>query len=142
METIEPIDREIKLVRQYFADNSTLGCLYYGENNRQVLYTLEPDYERFSMRGNAVKPGRYQVVKHYSNLHKCDVPRLIGTGRDIEIYIGNEAADTQGNILLGCSYEIRPESQKVLLSTKAFKKFMEWITNEWEQGNEVWLTIH
>lgn len=136
--------KEINLNRRFFYENATVGQLTFDDN--QSLYSLEPAVrpDGFKLKGRTAIPlGRYQVVPYDSPKHNMEVPLLknVPGFSMIEIHIGNTFHDTQGCILLGCTYSLTPEVQKVVYSRKAYFHFYEWIKQQWRDGNEVWLTV-
>lgn len=109
---------ELKLIRQIFTDNSTVGTLYI--NGEKQCYTLE-DLDRELNDGmneheitqkkvygkTAIPYGKYEVVITYSNNFKQYMPLLLGVKgfSGIRIHSGNTDADSLGCILVGNSIQ-------------------------------------
>ena len=105
---------ELKLIRKYFTENSTVGELYV--NDKLYCYVLE-DVDRGldSKMGikriawlkqhskTAIPYGKYEIANTYSNRFKKYLPLLINVpGYDgIRIHPGNYADDTEGCLLPG-----------------------------------------
>lgn len=93
---------KIKLVREIFNENSTIGKLYL--DGTFECYTLEDKVREEKIPGKTAIPyGSYRIVIDFSNRFKKLMPHLLDvpgfTG--VRIHAGNTENDTEGCILLG-----------------------------------------
>jgi hypothetical protein len=106
---------ELRLVRQHFTDNSTIGNLTIDGDNL-TLYTLEDKDRKLSSTDDlkaitdikvfgktAIPYGRYEVIMTYSDRFKQTMPLLLNVNgfAGVRIHSGNTAEDTEGCILVG-----------------------------------------
>ena len=81
---------------------STIGDLRV--NGKAFCATLEPPMKLESAPNpKAIPAGTYEVIWRWSNRHKRWLPGLVDVPghTDIEMHVGNTAADTDGCILVG-----------------------------------------
>lgn len=95
---------ELKVVRNTFTDESTIGDLYL--NGEFFCYTLEDFYRPNGEKvygKTAIPEGRYEIVINFSNKFKRELPLLLNVSnfKGIRIHPGNTAENTEGCILLG-----------------------------------------
>lgn len=105
---------ELKLIRERFNKNETIGKLYV--DNILFAYTLEPTFrglncemsedeiKRRKIYGvTAIPKGSYHVILTYSKRFQKILPELLHVKGfvGVRIHAGNYAKDTQGCILLG-----------------------------------------
>lgn len=140
---------ELKQQRDVRTDTTTIGLFFV--NGEQFCYGLEPkdrgltidtpieQIESIKVAGQtAVPAGRYQIVKFYSEAHKCMLPRVVNIpGFDfIEIHAGNFARDTKGCLLLGTHMSV----DSVLGSREAIDLFYDKFFEAVNKGEEVFIT--
>ena len=98
---------QLKLIRDTFSDESTIGKLYI--DGEYFCETLE-DKDRYLEGGGkkeygktAIPRGTYGVIITMSNRFKKELPLLLNVPQfeGIRIHAGNTAVDTDGCILLG-----------------------------------------
>ena len=98
---------KIKIIRDTFSDESTIGKLYI--DGEYFCETLE-DKDRFLEAGGVkiygktcIPRGVYKLVITMSSRFKKELPLLLNVPQfeGIRIHAGNTAADTDGCILLG-----------------------------------------
>jgi hypothetical protein len=122
---------KIKIVRQHFKENYTIGRLY--ADDVYICDTLEdkvrPDGVKIAGE-TAIPYGKYLSGLTYSAKFQkylpeiFDVPHFTG----IRIHSGNTAEDTQGCILVGKNKEVGKvlESQKTMeMSMKLYKEVQD-----------------
>ena len=94
---------KLKLIRDHFDDNFTLGRLYI-ESEGEYFYTCEDAVRAKKIYGKTAIPiGKYQVILTFSNRFKKVLPLLVDVPNfsGVRIHSGNTAADTEGCILVG-----------------------------------------
>lgn len=94
----------LKVVREVFTDQSTIGRLYV--NEKFHCYTLEDRYRPDGKKvygETAIAEGRYQVIVNMSNRFKRRMPLLIDVPNfaGVRIHKGNTAKNTLGCVLVG-----------------------------------------
>ena len=92
----------LKLVRDTFTDESTMGQLYV--DGKWQCYTLEDKLRDVKIYGETCIPyGTYEVVVTWSNRFKRQMPLLVDVPgfSGIRIHSGNDSHDTDGCILVG-----------------------------------------
>jgi hypothetical protein len=109
---------EIKLVREHFNSECTIGSLFIDGSH---LYTLEDVDRKLSQDDDlshvkdikvfgktAIPYGRYEVVMTFSNRFKKMMPLLLNVkGFDgVRIHSGNTDEDTEGCILVGYKKDV------------------------------------
>ena len=95
---------EIKVLRQVFTQNSTIGQLFV--DGSFECWTLEDVVRPVKVFGEtAVPAGRYQVVISMSDRFKVRLPLLVDVPEftGVRIHPGNTKVDTLGCILVGQS---------------------------------------
>lgn len=135
---------ELKLVRDTFTDNSTIGKLFV--DGEYFCETLEDKDRRLEDGGEKVygktciPRGKYEVVITMSNRFKKELPLLLDVPQfeGIRIHAGNTDADTDGCILLGRARR----NDFVENSRDAVSEFMEQILKPAiYSGEKVWIEI-
>jgi hypothetical protein len=109
---------EIKLVREHFNSECTIGSLFIDGSH---LFTLEDVDRKLSQDDDlshvkdikvfgktAIPYGRYEVVMTFSNRFKKMMPLLLNVkGFDgVRIHSGNTDEDTEGCILVGYKKDV------------------------------------
>lgn len=136
---------ELKLQRQTFTAQSTIGTLFF-EGKAQCLVLedvdrkLELDSSKKVYGKTAIPRGRYQIVATFSNRFKRELPLLVGVPgyEGIRIHPGNTAADTDGCLLPGVT---NPTPDFVSQSRIAFDLVNRLIHLGLSRGESVWITI-
>jgi hypothetical protein len=132
---------DLNLIRRWCTDTSTIGELYI--DGVWECFTLEDPIRPFGQKvpANTCIWGdrTYRVVIDYSPKFKKDMPHVIGVPffSGIRIHPGNDAADTEGCILIG---QVR-EKDKILNSKLAFDAFVPKLKAALDNGDPVLLTI-
>jgi hypothetical protein len=129
---------ELKLVRNTFTDESTIGDLYIGE--KWECYTLEDKVRPKKIKGEtAIPAGRYKVVITYSNRFKRNLPLLLNVPgfEGVRFHAGNTKKDTHGCPLVG-----RTKSKDFIGESRAaFAQLYKKIEAALNRKEEVWVTI-
>lgn len=118
---------ELKLVRETFTQDSTIGKLYM--NDVFFCFTLEDKVRDVKIPHiTAIPAGRYEVVISYSNRFKQLMPLLLNVPNyeGVRIHWGNYAADTDGCILLGSKKFVNMVGN----SKATYAKFMNLMKKE------------
>jgi len=108
-------------------EDQALGVLLIGEH--AVCLTLELPWRNNEKNISQIPEGKYicrmvDSPKFGKTFEVCDVPNR----GHILFHKGNYARDTQGCILLGSEFDV----DMIKESSKAFKKFMGWFTEDFE----------
>lgn len=93
---------EIKVIRETFTDNSTIGRMFI--DGKFHCYTLEDKVRDTKIQNvTAIPYGRYEVIINYSNRFKQLMPLLLNVPNfeGVRIHWGNYSKDTEGCILVG-----------------------------------------
>lgn len=93
---------ELKLIRETFTDDSTIGKLYV--NGAFHCFTLEDKVREVKIKSiTAIPKGKYEVAITYSNRFEQLMPLLINVPNfeGVRIHWGNYSKDTDGCILVG-----------------------------------------
>lgn len=93
---------EIRVVRKYFTENSTIGEL--SVNGKFECYTLEDVTRPVKVAGmTAIAPGHFELVVTFSARFKKLLPLLLNVPNfdGVRIHPGNTAHDTEGCLLVG-----------------------------------------
>lgn len=134
---------EIKLIRETFTENSTIGRLLI--DGRFYGWTLE-DVDRHLEEGGkkiygqtAIPLGRYRIIINKSARFKKDLPLLLNVPQfeGIRIHSGNYAEDTEGCILTGLTKGIDYVGQ----SRAAFNDIFNAIKAATDKKEAVFITI-
>ncbi len=131
---------QLHLLRDTFAERSTLGLLYV--NDVAECDTLE-DRVRVGPKvpcQTAIPPGTYRVVIDDSTRFKRPMPHILDVPgfEGIRIHSGNTDADTEGCILVG----LRTANMDFIAdSRKAFDAFFAKLKAAVDRDEEVWLTV-
>jgi hypothetical protein len=104
---------ELKVVRNIFTPNSTIGKLYI--NNEFECYTLEDcqrevanvpvrQWKKFGV--TAIPKGTYDVIIDFSDHFQKELPHIVAVPEflGVRIHSGNFSTDTEGCILVGTEY--------------------------------------
>lgn len=131
---------ELKLVREIFTDNSTIGKLYNGDVF--LCYTLEDmtREEGIKIPGRTSIPyGRYEVAITFSPKYNRKMPTLLDVPNfeGIRIHSGNDDGDTEGCILVG----LRKGKDMIFESRLAFVKVKELIGAKIAYDEKVFIEI-
>ncbi len=92
----------LKLVRETFTEDSTIGKLYV--NDVFHCYTLEDKVRDVKIKSiTAIPKGKYEVAISFSNRFQQLMPLLLNVPNfeGVRIHWGNYSKDTDGCILLG-----------------------------------------
>ena len=95
---------EIKVIRETFTEDSTIGKMYI--NDKYHCYTLEDKVRDVKVQNvTAIPKGRYEVIINFSNRFKQLMPLLLNVPNfeGVRIHWGNYSKDTEGCILVGSS---------------------------------------
>ena len=129
----------IKLIRVYFADNYTIGHLYF--DDVKICDTLEDKVRTGKKVKNqtAIPIGTYSVIVNYSTRFKKMMPLLLNVPNfeGIRIHSGNDETDTSGCILVG----LNSVKGKVLKSRDIFLIVFSLINNALNSNENVTLEI-
>lgn len=93
---------ELKLIRETYTDDSTIGKLYV--NDVFHCFTLEDKVRAEKIKSiTAIPAGRYKVVVDFSNRFKQLMPLLLNVPNylGVRIHWGNYSKDSDGCILVG-----------------------------------------
>jgi len=93
---------ELKLIRETFTEDSTIGKLYV--NGAFHCFTLEDKVRDVKIKSiTAIPKGKYEVAITYSNRFQQLMPLLINVPNfeGVRIHWGNYSKDTDGCILVG-----------------------------------------
>jgi len=128
---------ELKLIRDTFTDDSTIGKLYVDG----VLFseTLEDKVRDIKIQNiTAIPYGRYEVIVNYSNRFQMQMPLLLNVPNyeGVRIHWGNYSKDTDGCILLGTTRA----TNFIGNSKTAFSKFMILI-KKLSKTEKIFITI-
>lgn len=118
---------KLKLERFQALVNCTIGKL--SVDGEYFCYTLEDLEREEKIYGEtAIPKGTYKIVIDYSHHFKSELPRLLEVPgyEGVRIHPGNRAADTEGCILVGKSWDL---SGVVTESRAAFMLLMGKLTN-------------
>lgn len=131
---------ELKLVREIFTDNSTIGKLYNGDVF--LCYTLEDmtREEGIKIPGRTSIPyGCYEVAITFSPKYNRKMPILLDVPNfeGIRIHSGNDDGDTEGCILVGLS----KGKDMIFESQLAYVKVKELIGAKIAYDEKVFITI-
>lgn len=129
---------KLKLIRDTFTDESTIGKLYINEVFH--CFTLEDKVRDEKIKNiTAIPYGTYEVIINYSNRFKEQMPLLLNVPNydGVRIHYGNYAKDTEGCILVGSTKSVnmignsRTQFKKLIIelrkATKNEKIFIEII---------------
>lgn len=125
---------KLEMIRSPSSAKSTIGRLLVDGSFQ--CFTLEDVVRRLKIaHETAIPAGTYKVIITWSNRFKRRLPRLVGVpGYDgILIHPGNDAADTDGCILVGATVA----KDWVGSSRAAF----DALFSKLEQADEIWITI-
>lgn len=128
----------MKLVRKWFTDQSTIGELSI--DGKFECFTLEDVVRDVKIqKETAIPAGTYEVIVNYSNRYEKDMPLLLGvTGfTGIRIHPGNTKKDTEGCILVG---QTRGKDE-VLKSRKAFTALFKKLKEAIAENQRVVITV-
>lgn len=137
------IDMKLKLIRDTFSDESTIGKLYI--DGQCFCETLE-DKDRYLEAGGkkeygktCIPRGKYKVELSMSNRFKKLLPILINVPQfeGIRMHAGNTAADTDGCILLGRTRR----NNFVENSRDAVNEFIQKLKTAIANGEECWIEV-
>ena len=130
---------ELRVERHWYSRKSTIGQLYV--DGVYECFTLEDVVRPAGVKipgATAIPAGRYKVILDFSTrfqrnmLHVLDVPNFTG----IRIHCGNDAADTEGCLLVGQNRL----TDEVTQSRDAYDVFFPKVESALSQGQEVWIT--
>lgn len=137
---------ELRLVRRYLGEKSTLGELTAHRGDQLLLfqYTLEDRYrpppEAKVPRATCIPCGRYQVRITHSPRFKVFMPLLddVPGFSGVRIHPGNTAEDTEGCILVG---RRRDGVDRVLESRAAYASLFVLLQSAGEGAEPVFITV-
>jgi hypothetical protein len=93
---------ELKLIRETFTEDSTIGKLYV--NGAFHCFTLEDKVRDVKIKSiTAIPKGKYEVAITFSNRFQQLMPLLLNVPNfeGVRIHWGNYSKDTDGCILVG-----------------------------------------
>lgn len=114
---------ELKLVRKWFTEKSTIGELFI--DNEFQCFILEDVVRGFKIAGEtAIPAGRYEVRITFSERFQRELPILIAVPGyvGIRIHGGNTAKDTLGCLLTGTERHLDTVSHSQLALEALLKK--------------------
>jgi hypothetical protein len=131
---------ELKLVRETFTDNSTIGRLY--NDDVFLCFTLEDMTREADIKipgRTSIPYGRYEVAITFSPKFKCKMPILLNVPMFtfVRIHSGNDPDDTEACILVGLS----KGKDMIFESRLAFVKVKELIGAKIAYDERVFITI-
>jgi hypothetical protein len=131
---------ELKLIREIFTDNSTIGRLYNGDVF--LCYTLEDETREAGIKipgRTSIPYGRYEIAITFSPKYNRKMPILLDVPmfEGIRIHSGNDDGDTEGCILVGLS----KGKDMIFESRLAFVKVKELIGAKIAYDERVFITI-
>jgi hypothetical protein len=128
---------ELKLIRDTFTEDSTIGKLYI--DGVYFSETLEDKVREVKIKSiTAIPYGRYEVIINFSNRFQMQMPLLISVPdyEGVRIHWGNYSKDTDGCILLGTT-----RAKDFIGNSKtAFAKFMT-VLKKLSKKEKIFLTI-
>lgn len=129
----------IKLIRDTFTKNSTIGKLFV--NDRYECNTLE-DVVRVGKKvygATAIPEGTYNVTIDWSMKYQKYMPHILDVPefQGIRIHSGNTPDDTEGCILLGMGRKVDWVSQSKL----AFEAFFLKLDNAVEKNEKITIEV-
>jgi len=98
---------EIKVIREMFTEDSTIGKMYI--NDKYHCYTLEDKVRDVKVQNvTAIPKGRYEVIINFSNRFQQLMPLLLSVPNfeGVRIHWGNYSKDTEGCILVGSNKSV------------------------------------
>ncbi len=118
---------ELKLIRETFTEDSTIGKLFI--DGIFFCFTLEDKVREKKIKSiTAIAKGRYEVVISFSNRFQQLMPLLLNVPEfeGVRIHWGNYSKDTDGCILLG-----NTKGANMIGNSKAtYAKFMKMLKKE------------
>ena len=130
---------ELKLVREKFYKDSTIGKLYV--DGQFECYTLEDEVREVKVPGEtAISTGTYKVIIDYSNRFKRLMPLLLEVPQftGVRIHSGNTDKDTDGCILVGTTVV----NENFIGNSKvAFDQLFSKLKSVFDLGQEITITI-
>jgi hypothetical protein len=145
---------EIKIVRKWKTDSSTLSVLWVDGNIGGFVLedadrALSDGQTEAQIRAKkiagqtAIPAGRYRIENTYSNRWRGRLPLLVGvkgfTG--IRIHPGNTVENTEGCLLPGMAWYHDGSAYKLLRSVAAFEPLHKKISEAAARGEEIWIEI-
>jgi hypothetical protein len=128
---------ELKLIRDKFTDESTIGRLLINEVFH--CFTLEDKVREVKIKNvTAIPKGRYEVIVNFSNRFQQQMPLLLNVPNfeGVRIHWGNYSKDTEGCILLGTTKAVNMIGN----SRAAYAKFMS-VLNKVSKTEKIFITI-
>lgn len=131
---------EIRLIRKWFTQNSTVGELLIG-GQEPFCYVLEDVVRPPGMKipgQTAIPEGRYEIVIDFSKRFQREMPHILDVPNfsGIRIHAGNESHETEGCLLLGKKRSVDFVGQ----SKAARDEFQMWLSKTLET-EPVYITI-
>lgn len=131
----------IKLTRDTFRDDVTMGVLQIYDDKGERLYkceTLEDACGDYG-KGCAIKGGKYPIALTFSQRFQKVLPLVVGVENrsGIRIHAGNTNKDTTGCILVG---EERLDSM-LLRSRPALGWVLYYLQQAWDRGEKISILI-
>lgn len=131
-----------KLVRSSSGAIQTLGDLYIFENGKEIYKckTLELPWKNNEQKTSCIPPGKYNVVKRFSEKYKDHFHLTNVPGRSmILIHSGNHFTHTLGCILVGTAHtDINADGHlDVVSSGTTMQKLNQLLPSEFEIAIEI-----
>ena len=130
---------KIKLVRDTFTPQSTIGKLYVNDiyecnSLEDVVRTGPKVYGK-----TAIPEGVYPVTIDWSNKYQKDMPHILNVPgfQGIRIHAGNNADDTEGCILLG----MNRKPDWIGQSKTAFEAFFLKLDHAYEKDESITIEV-
>ena len=128
------------LTRTLFSPRATIGTL--AVDGVFACHVLEDAVRRVKVRGQtAIPAGTYEVTITYSRRFRQPLPLLLAVPgyEGVRIHSGNDAAATEGCLLVGRYAPERPDW--VADSRAAFARLFAQLRAGLADGQRLWLTI-
>lgn len=128
---------ELKLVRTWLTEASTIGVLYV--NGATECFTLELPWKDNLPDVSCIPAGTYDVLLQFSPRFNRIMPHLqaVPNREDILLHWGNFPADTEGCILVG----EKRGNDSVLDSVEAFSEFFPKLQAAADASEPITITV-
>lgn len=139
---------EIRVIRQIFNDDCTIGTMTIDGEPDFSVFSLEDAYREIEgqpvsswkiQNMTAIPKGRYQVDNTYSNHFSKYLPLIenVPGFTGVRIHGGNTSGDTEGCILLGMQHGDR----SLIRSQEAMQLFIPYLHHALSTGDDCFISI-